>query len=336
MAGELTASAKPNGARLRLVAGILAGLLLPLFAAEYYVRLKPPHDLEPYLGDFGKAGIYRPDPILRVDYRSIDDYTPFEAPRLADLKPLNTEQPTWLFFGNSFAGGLSGSARAQLRSHRVLFFREVKDELHMRIAQLRLLLENGLKPERVFFTIIPIEVARYVIRPLDWVYVNRQGAISSKYNSPGEPINTVLEQSWLARLAWVRSKLHLADPTYRMSRITESVPATAIEDFRTLFNALGEVSRKHGVPVTVVTLPDRRQILGESSFALQEQLSALIKSARLDKFDPSEVFLAYSDKRAIFLPDWHYTPIGSKLLLEALLKHLARPESVAAQGGSAR
>jgi hypothetical protein len=336
MAGESTASAKPNGERLRLAAGILAGLLLPLFAAEYYVHLKPPQDLEPYLGDAAPSGIYRPDPVLRVDYKSIDDYTPFEAPRLADLKPLNVEQSTWLFFGNSFARGLSASVRERLPSHRILFFREAKDELHMRIAQLRLLLESGLKPERVFFTIIPIEVARYVIRPLKWVYVNRQGAISSKYNLPGEPINTVLEQSWLARLAWVRSKLHLADPTFRMSRITEAVPATAIEDFRTMFNALGEVSRKHGVPVTIVTLPDRRQILGESSFALQEQLSALIKSARLDKFDPSEDFLAYSDKRAIFLPDWHYTPIGDKLLLDALLKNLARPESVAAEGGPAR
>jgi hypothetical protein len=329
MSGELTESAKPTGARLRIAAGVLAGLLLPLFAAEYYVRLKPPEDLEPYLGDYGPSGIYRPDPVLRVDYRSVDDYKPYEAPKLADLKPRNTEQPTWLFFGNSFAGGLSRSVRTRLQSHRVLFFREAKDELHMRVAQLRLLLENGLKPERAFFTLIPIEAARYVIRPLDWVYVNGHGAIASKFNLPGEPINTVLEHSWLTRLAWVRTKLHLANPTFRMSRITETVPNSVVEDFRTMFDALGEVSRKYGVPVTVVTLPDRRQILADSSFALQKRLSPLIKAAGLDRFDPSEVFLAHPDKRSIFLPDWHYTPVGDDLLLNAMLKHLGQAIPVA-------
>lgn len=333
MAGELTTSAKLNGARLRLrlAAGLLAGFLLPLFAAEYYVRLKPPQDLELYLGDATTSGIYRPDPVLRVDYKSIDDYTPREAPKLADLKPLNTEQPTWLFFGNSFARGLSASAHERLPSHRILFFREAKDEFHMRVAQLRLLLENGLKPERVFFTLIPIEVARYVLRPLDWVYVNRRGAISSKFNLPGEPVNSLLQRSWLARLAWVRSKLHLADPTFRLSRITENVPATAVDDFRTMFTALGKISRKHEVPITIVILPDRRQILGKSSFAVQNQLSQLTQSAGLDRFDPSEIFLAYADKRAMYVPDWHYSPIGDELLLNALLKHLGRSDSVAAR-----
>ena len=44
------------------------------------------------------------------------------------------------------------------------------------MAQFRLLLANGLKPDHAFFTLIPAELTRYVMRPLDWVYVNR-GAV---------------------------------------------------------------------------------------------------------------------------------------------------------------
>lgn len=309
--------------RAWLVAGVALGLIVPLLAAEAFLRLRPPEDLIPYLGDeLSQSGIYKPDPVLRVDYKSIDDYIPYETPPLRELEPLNSEQPTWLFFGNSFARGLSASVRPRLTTHRVLFFREAKDELHMRVAQFRLLLENGLKAERAFFTLIPIEAARYAVRPLDWVYVTRDGAISSKISHPGEPLDTLLERSWLARTAWVRSRLHLADPTFRMSSISETVPASVVEDFRTMFNALGEVSRQYRVPVTVVLLPDRRQILGDSSFALQNRLAELVRAAGLDAFDPAAAFLAAPDKRALYLPDWHYTGVGDKVLLDRLLAHL--------------
>ena len=320
----LTASpATKQFGRLKFLAGLLTGCLLPLLVAELCVRVRPPEDLQPFLGnEFPSTGIYKADPVLRADYRSIDDYRPAEAPKVTDLKPLNSEQSTWIFFGNSFARGLSASARQRLTTHRVLFFRELKDELHLRVAQFRLLLANGLKPDHAFFTLIPAELTRYVMRPLDWVYVNRGGALCSSYHQPGEPLNTLLERSWIVRLAWVRSKLHNAAPEFRPSRITEDVPARTAEDFRILFTALGELSRKHQVPVTIVILPDRRQILGKSAYAMQATLIGLAKSAGLDAFDPHEAFLAFPDKRSMYLPDWHYSPVGDDILLNALQAHL--------------
>jgi hypothetical protein len=299
------------------------GLLLPLAAGEAYVRFLPPADLKPYLGDsYSRSGVYRADPLLRVDYRSANDLVPSDGtPRLADLKPLNTER-TWLFFGVSFAGGMARWAGQSLPSHRVLFFREIGDEFHMRVAQARLLLENGLRPERMFFPVIPIEFARYVLRPLSWVDVNRHGAITYRVRMPGWPLDALLEHSWLARVAWIRSKLHLASPTYRLSRITEAVPQTVLDDFDLMLGALGELSRKHQIPVTIVLLPDRRQILGSSNFELQNKMSTLAKKAGLDVFDPRAVFLDYPDKRAMYLPDWHYTSLGQGLLFDALMAHL--------------
>ena len=309
--------------RFRLVVGIVIGLLLPLVAGEAYVRLLPLADLKPYLGDsYSRSGVYRPDPVLRVDYRSPDDFVPFDGtPRLRDLKPLNVDR-TWLFFGVSFAGGMSRWAGQSLPSHRTLFYRENGDEFHMRIAQARLLLENGLRPERMFFPMIPVEFARYVLRPLSWVDVNRYGAITYRVRMPGWPLDTLLAHSWLARVAWVRSKLHLASPTYRLSRITESVPQTVIDDFELMLGALGELSRKHQVPATIVLLPDRRQVLGSSKFELQNKISALARKAGLDVFDPQAVFLDYPDKRAMYLPDWHYTSLGQGLLFDGLMAHL--------------
>ena len=311
----------------RVVAGLVAGFLLPILLAEAYVRLHPPEDLHIYLGDsLHRPGIYRPDPVLRAGYRSADEYVPFEAPRIADLRPLNSERPTWLFLGNSFARGLSASVHNRMPSHRVLFYREAKDEFHLRVAQFRLLLESGLRPDHAFFTLIPIEVARYVLRPLDWVYVSRDGALSSKFRLPGEPLDSLLNNSWLARVAWVRSRMHHADPTFRMSRITEVVPQGALADFDAMLRALADVARKYEVPVTIVVLPDRRQILDQSSFSLQEKLTASVRRARLDVFDPRDVFLAHADKRAMYLPDWHYSPVGDRILLDALLAHLKKPD----------
>lgn len=312
-------------ARIRLAAGLVAGFLLPILLAEAYVRLHPPEDLHIYLGDsLHRSGIYRPDPVLRAGYRSAAEYVPFEAPRIADLRPLNSEQPTWLFLGNSFARGLSASVNERLPSHRVLFYREAKDEFHLRVAQFRLLLESGLRPDHAFFTLIPIEVARYVLRPLDWVHVSRDGALSSKFRLPGEPIDSLLNSSWLARIAWVRSRMHRADPTFRMSRITETVPQGALGDFDTMLHALAGLARKYEVPVTIVVLPDRRQILDQSSFSLQEKLATIVRRARLDVFDPRDAFLAHADKRAMYLPDWHYSPVGDRILLDALLAHLKK------------
>jgi len=310
----------PKRSRSYFAIGLLLGLLVPLIIGEAYVRIRPPADVQEYLGEGSPlTGIYRPDSALGVDYSSIEEYRPFDAPRFSEIKPLNTTEPTWLFFGNSFARGLSMTAREAMTSHRILFFREAKDRLHMRIAQARMLLANGLKPERMVFTLIPIEIARYAAFPLSSVYVNRNGAITYRVRMPPSPFDKIVMHSRLALVAWIRSGLHRWNPTFRLSRITEVVPESVELDFRHLFGEMRQLSQKYSVPITVVILPDRRQILeDQSNFVMQKTVSRLARNAGLDVIDPSEALRRQPDRRALYLPDWHYTPLGNGLVMKEL------------------
>jgi hypothetical protein len=308
--------------------GLLAGFLAPLVFGEVYVRLRPPPDLQEYLGEESPlSGIYLPDPKLIVRYASLADYKPSHAARFTEVQPFNSPEPTWLFFGNSFAYGLSLAAKLKLPSERIFYLQERKDRLHQRVAQARLLLENGLRPERIIFTLIPLEIAKYVKTPLSSININQRGALVTKVRMPGEPLNTLLANSRLALIGWVRSGLHHQNPTFQLSKITETVPENVKNDFQTMFQAMGELSRRFNVPVTVIVMPDRRQILFQkSAFAMQRTLMELCKQAGIDGFEPSAEFLSYSDRRALFLPDWHHTPLGNGIIMDALLAHFKKSE----------
>ncbi len=312
--------------RLRLVfsIGFIIGLLMPLLFGEAYIRFRPPIDLQNYLGDDSPlTGIYKPDAELGVDYRSIDEYRPDEAPRFSDINPLNTSNSTWLFFGNSFAGNLSYAAADQLPSYRIMFFREPKDRLHMRVAQARMLLEHGMKPQRMIFTLIPGEIAVYTQLPLSSVYVNKNGAITYRVRMPRAPWDKPLIYSRLALMAWVQSGLYRAIPGFQLTKITETFPESVTSDFRRLFGKLGDLSRKYDVPITVIILPDRRQILfDKSNFTMQKAITELGKEAGLDVFDPTPMMLSQPDKRALYVPDAHYTKLGYNLVIQNLRDHL--------------
>jgi hypothetical protein len=309
--------------------GVLVGLLVPIVLAEAYVRLRPPADVQDYLGDASPlSGIYKPDPVLSVDYHSFGDFRALNAERFDGFGPLDSPRPTWAFFGPSFAGDLGRTAEAAMPSHRIYFdIRDIrgptqKDQFHLWIAQARLLLENGFHPQRMFFVLVPQEFARYASTPLAWVYVTRRGAINYRVRLPIPPFDCAIEASRLALVAWTRSGLHHANPTFRSRTITEKLPPGVIEDFRRMFAVLGGLSRRYSVPITIVLLPDRRQILSQSNFVLQKTAIALIKDAGLDPFDSSEAFLRQPDRRALYIPDWHYTPLGNRILLEALRAHV--------------
>jgi hypothetical protein len=322
-------------ARSRFVIGVMIGLIIPLIFGEAYARLYPPAAIREYLGDDSPLrGIYRPDPVLGVGYRSIDDYRPLEAPPFAEIHPLNVPR-TWLFFGNSFARQMSVTARNAMPSYRVLFFREAKDRLHLRIAEARLLLENGLRPERMIFTLIPREIAAYVQFPLSSVYINRNGALTYRPRLPPAPWDVVLSRSRLALTAWVGAGFHSHNPDFRFPLIFATVPPVVVDDFRRLFSTLGELSRRYDVPVTVVIFSDRRQILESAAkFAPQNAVLDLGTETGLDVFDPRDLLLAYPDRRALYLPDGHYTPLGDELILAALRAHLeklGKPEKQSAR-----
>lgn len=308
-----------------VVAGVIAGLLLPLALGEAFVRLRPPENIRQFIdGDPSLKGSYKSDPVLRVGYPSPELYRPFEAPKLSEIAK-TSDRPTWTFFGVSFALGLSNTARETMPSHRILFFREANDRLNMRIPQARMIIDYGIKSDRLIFVLIPLEIARYTETPLAYFNVNAQGRIVYSVRKPPRPVDWIVDHSRLALIAWVRARRHNYLPNFRLNSIIENVPDTVEQDFRVMFGELGKLSRDKGVPVTVVMLPDRRQVLFDgSNYRLQTVMRSLAENAGLDYYDPVQLLRAQPDRAALYVPDWHYTDMGYKLVLEGLKQHIEK------------
>src|SRR6266567_747442 len=107
MSGNEIALPQGRGARpwQFLLGGVLAaGLLLAL--AEAFLRLFPPPDLHPYLGeDSPLAGLYAPDDDFGITYRDWEAFRADNAERLAPCLPFRghpDRRKVWAFFGNSF------------------------------------------------------------------------------------------------------------------------------------------------------------------------------------------------------------------------------------------
>src|SRR5688500_16744894 len=91
--------------RLGPLAGRLLGValaVLPLAAvAETYVRLFPPKDLHPYLGEMSPlTGLYQPDEDFGVTYRSWETFRNDNAERLGAFGPFaatTDARRTWAF-----------------------------------------------------------------------------------------------------------------------------------------------------------------------------------------------------------------------------------------------
>lgn len=149
-------------------------LAVTLFAgfAEGYLRLFPPRDLHPYLGESSPlTGIYRPDGDFGITYRDWEALAADNDDRLREYLPFESHaagRPLWAFFGNSFVqapGMLADTARQALPGTRV--FNLGKNELlPLRLAQVKLLLENGLRPERIFVALMPVDVLGLGEQPL--------------------------------------------------------------------------------------------------------------------------------------------------------------------------
>ena len=95
-------------------------------------------------------------------------------------------------------------------------------------------------------------------------------------------------------------------------------------DYRRLLGALRTIIEPRGIPVTIILLPNHEQITKGASFGLQDKAAAVAREYGFDVFDPRDVFLAHpANRRAeLFIPDKHFSPLGNRLLLEALLAHL--------------
>jgi hypothetical protein len=326
------------GGKASFALGCVAALIGLLVLGEAYLRVWQPRDVREYFGgDIGVRGIYRSDPVLGVAYQSYAGFAGENARRLAQLGPLASQRPTWLFFGNSFVqapGMLADTAQAALPERRI--FHLARNEiLPLRVDQARLLLEAGLRPQRIFFALMPHELWMIGRRPLSFIQVNRQGVITTRIRLPDPPWDRLVSGSRLAAIAWIRLGRAHGDPSFRPRAVAETPSERVQADLRRLFAGLGETSRKFAVPVTLVLIPIREQILGRASFGFQDAVMPLCRQAGFDCYDARGPLMKAADKPSLFLPDWHFTARGNRLLLDGLLAHLdALAARAAAEGKS--
>jgi hypothetical protein len=320
-----------------VVGGLLAAALLAGLA-EGFLRLFPPRDLLPYLGESSPlTGPYAPDYNFGIGYRSWDAFCTDYAERLDQLGPLDHDaRPTWAMFGNSFVqapGMLADTARARMTDHHIVKLGR-NEPLVIRLAQIKLLLEQGLRPERVVILLLPLDAAPLGEQPLSTIQVTAHGALTYRPRLPGGPGAWAVAHSRLALTGWVRSGRHKGDPGFRAAQLNRGVAGPLLADLRGLFDNLARVTRAHGVPVTVILLPNHEQVMHGALCGFQDALGPVLRGQGYNVLDPRDIFAGQPDRAALFLPDKHLTPLGNALLLDALLEHLRAAEvhAVAAPG----
>jgi hypothetical protein len=325
---------------LRGLGGLIAAGTL-LGGGEAFLRFFPPRDFRSYLGEqSGLSGPFRPSRRFGVQYRSWDEFRSLHAEPLAAFGPLSADpagRPTWAMFGNSFVqapGMLADTARAAL-PHKRIFHLGRNELLYVRLAQAALLLDNGLRPERLFVVLMPLDMC-LVEHALDQVDTTRDGGLVYRPRLPGGPAGAALRHSRLALLGWVRTGRHQALPGFSPSRLAREPPACVAADLHHLFAELGGAARRHGVPVTLVLIPNHEQICRGVPLGFQKTLTALGRATGLDICDVADAFRNQTDKAGLFIPDRHFSPRGNRVLLDAILAHLggdsSRPAGLAHGG----
>jgi hypothetical protein len=311
-----------------LAVALLAGL------AEAYLRLFPPGDLHPYLGEASPlTGPFVPDDDFAVQYRSWDDFAADNAEGLRDFGPLPTspgDRPVWAFFGNSFVqapGMLGDTARANVRGHRI-FYLGKNERLEVRLAQVRLLLEHGLEPERLFVVVMPPDLLALGDQPLATYQVTARGAITYRPRLPAEPAGWLTEHSRLALTAWCRTGLQRGNSHFSRAALSHDVEEPLLGDLRHLFGNLARLTRERHFPVTIILIPGYNQVVDRAGFGFQDRLAPLFRELGHDVFDPRAAFCRQPHPADLYLPDRHLTPAGNRLLLDELLARVRRPAAL--------
>jgi hypothetical protein len=290
--------------RPRVAIGFVLGLLSLFIAGEFYARTWTPADVLEYLGeDSPLSGPYRPDNELGADYISFDALQSTYADRFRELGPLLSSRPTWLWFGNSFvqANGMLGDLALASFPNIRMYYLKRNEPLHLRVVQARTLLRAGLRPDRIFFVMLPIDVVGYARRPLASIVVTKKGAITYDIGNPPFPLDWLNSRSRLACIAWVRKGG--PDRAIRTPDVTVSVPPQLALQLTTMLGSLADAATNFAVPVTLVLLPNREQILGKAGFALQDFLTEIASSKDIDVFDARQVFDRQNNKLELFLRD---------------------------------
>ncbi len=332
----------PHTARSQFLLGFLLAVALLVGLGETYLCLFPPTDYHAYLGEASPlTGPFVPDPEFGVAYRSWTELCTDYADRLREFGPFQTaadDRKIWAFFGNSFVqmpGMLADHTRQNVRDHRI--FNLGRNELlFVRLAQIKLLLDHGLEPERLFVELMPLDTAPLARQPLSTIQVTQRGALTYRPCLPPGPAGWLVQHSELAWAAWFRSGRHLASPNFRYLSLHNAVPAPLLDDLGQLFGSLAKTAQQHHVPVTVILIPTHEQITRGAGFAFQDALAPLLRQHGLDVFDPREVFLRYPEKAPLFLPDKHFSPTGNDVLLREMLRHLRTHDQLVHAGPDTR
>jgi len=313
-------------ARLQFAAGFAVATAVLIAVGELALRAAPPRTVQPYLEDDDRPGPFRSDERYGVQYRSWDAFRADYADALQPHEFLfTTPDPprTWAIFGSSFVhapGMLADTARKYV-PNRHNFNLGRNEFLYVRAAQIELLLEHGLRPERIVFAIMPLDAAVFAQHTLDMVHSGRGGAMAFDPSLP--PVSGgIIRHSRLALAGWVRADLQQVVPFYKPGEMVSRVHPVIRSEMRTLFGRIGEATSRHRVPVTLLLIPNFEQVTKGAGYAFQDEMTKLATEAGMDVCDARNEFAAYPDKPALFLPDKHFSDLGNRLLLAELVAHL--------------
>ena len=320
----------PRGTRRQWSLGFLLAMATILALAEVFLRIFPPRDLQPYLGERSPlSGIYKPDRAFGVTYQSFDAFAADNAKALRPWLPLDgppERRAIWAMFGSSFVhmrGMLADTARQSV-TDRAIFNLGKNEPVPVRMAQIQLLLERGLKPERLFFQIMPLDFAGLAEQPLASYHVTARGALTYRPKVPDGSWGRWILNSRLALTAWCRTGLQKGDAFASRGRLTAAVDDGLMRDARHLFGALARVMKQHDVPATVILIPNYEQIWQTAPCGFQDALTPMLRELGFDIFDPRDAFTCQPDRAGLFIPDKHLSPEGNRVLLAELLSHVDR------------
>lgn len=312
--------------------GFLLSASLLFCIAEIYLRLFPPVDIFPFMGDDSPLhGIYKSDPEFIATYRSWED---FVEENRAHLEPYMSRlgkerhertREIWTFFGNSYAQGpgmLCDKVTRAATDIDIFYLRKNDEPLIIRLAQIKLLLEQGLVPNRIFLTLLPVDFLNIGLRPLEDTLVNAHGAITYTINKPVPPFDWLVDHSRLVFTAWIRSGYHQKDRGFWYTHLYQKIPDRLWADVTKLLVSFSKLTESYDVPVTFILIPEKRQTVNRDGFEFQNVLTSLLNKLGFDVFDPRNAFMNQPNPMSLYIPDWHLSEKGNRLLRKELFHHI--------------
>jgi hypothetical protein len=316
----------------------LLPVVLLLGLAEVYLRYFPPDYLHTFLGENAPlTGHLVADPDFGVGFASWEELAKDNPNTLgprSELLPHQqyTHDKVWLVLGNSFGYELAARMRRVFPQHTILNL-DQREKLTVRLAQIKTLLENDCRPERIFLVVIPHDFQQLAAHDLCHHTANSKGGYVIEPHLPPSPGGDIITISRLAFSAWARLGFHCDRPSLKMRQLLRHVPEDVQRDERHMFTALGQIVARHQVPVTVILIPGRTEIVRRPDGTFEDTLVSIMKDAGVSYLDPRKAFLAQANRQDLYVPDGHLSELGNLIVLEELKKHLRSQNPVADAGG---